>query len=160
MSLPFIIKLLFIPQTHNKKAISNQPYRNEQQDSFEIAFSLIIFPRHAKLFDSGLTFSTLVRILHISFLFCSKKFTISKKSNYLFQYIIFQFPCQGENPISSFCTNKYLFLGFFWIENPIRKRIVPYKISKFVLFLWYCRTFLKNQSKFNFRFWFNIFYSK
>lgn len=134
MSLPFIIKLLFIPQTHNKKAISNQPYRNEQQDSFEIAFSLIIFPRHAKLFDSGLTFSTLVRILHISFLFCSKKFTISKKFNYLFQYIIFQFPCQGENPISSFCTNKYLFLVFFWIENPIRKRSVPYKISKFVLF--------------------------
>ena len=134
MSLLFIIKLLFIPQTHNKKAISNQPYRNEQQDSFEIAFSLIIFPRHAKLFDSGLTFSTLVRILHISFLFCSKKFTISKKFNYLFQYIIFQFPCQGENPISSFCTNKYLFLVFFWIENPIRKRSVPYKISKFVLF--------------------------
>ena len=134
MSLPFIIKLLFIPQTHNKKAISNQPYRNEQQDSFEIAFSLIIFPRHAKLFDSGLTFSTLVRILHISFLFCSKKFTISKKFNHLFQYIIFQFPCQGENPISSFCTNKYLFLVFFWIENPIRKRSVPYKISKFVLF--------------------------
>lgn len=134
MSLPFIIKLLFIPQTHNKKAISNQPYRNEQQDSFEIAFSLIIFPRHAKLFDSSLTFSTLVRILHISFLFCSKKFTISKKFNHLFQYIIFQFPCQGENPISSFCTNKYLFLVFFWIENPIRKRSVPYKISKFVLF--------------------------
>lgn len=134
MSLPFIIKLLFIPQTHNKKAISNQPYRNEQQDSFEIAFSLIIFPRHAKLFDSSLTFSTLVRILHISFLFCSKKFTISKKFNHLFQYIIFQFPCQGENPISSFCTNKYLFLVCFWIENPIRKRIVPYKISKFVLF--------------------------
>lgn len=134
MSLPFII-ILFIPQTHNKKAISNQPYRNEQQDSFEIAFSLIIFPRHAKLFDSGLTFSTLVRILHISFLFCSKKFTISKKFNHLFQYIIFQFPCQGENPISSFCTNKYLFLVCFWIENPIRKRIVPYKISKFVLFL-------------------------
>ena len=134
MSLPFIIKLLFIPQTHNKKAISNQPYRNEQQDSFEIAFSLIIFPRHAKLFDSGLTFSTLVRILHISFLFCSKKFTISKKFNHLFQYIIFQFPCQGENPISSFCTNKYLFMVFFWIENPIRKRSVPYKISKFVLF--------------------------
>lgn len=134
MSLPFIIKLLFIPQTHNKKAISNQPYRNEQQDSFEIAFSLIIFPRHAKLFDSGLTFSTLVRIFHISFLFCSKKFTISKKFNHLFQYIIFQFPCQGENPISSFCTNKYLFLVFFWIENPIRKRSVPYKISKFVLF--------------------------
>lgn len=134
MSLPFIIKLLFIPQTHNKKAISNQPYRNEQQDSFEIAFSLIIFPRHAKLFDSGLTFSTLVRILHISFLFCSKKFTISKKFNHLFQYIIFQFPCQGENPISSFCTNKYLFLVCFWIENPIRKRIVPYKISKFILF--------------------------
>jgi len=73
-----------IPQTHNKKAISNQPYRNEQKDSFEIAFSLIIFPRHAKLFDSGLTFSTLVRILHISFLFCSKKFTISKKFNHLF----------------------------------------------------------------------------
>lgn len=134
MSLPFIIKLLFIPQTHNKKAISNQPYRNEQQDSFEIAFSLIIFPRHAKLFDSSLTFSTLVRILHISFLFCSKKFTISKKFNHLFQYIIFQFPCQGENPISSFCTNKYLFLVCFWIENPIRKRNVPYKISKFVLF--------------------------
>ena len=125
---------LFISQTHNKKAISNQPYRNEQQDSFEIAFSLIIFPRHAKLFDSGLTFSTLVRILHISFLFRSKKFTISKRFNHLFQYIIFQVPCQGWNPFSSFCTNKYLFLVCFWIENPIRKRIVPYKISKFVLF--------------------------
>lgn len=134
MSLPFIIKLLFIPQTHNKKAISNQPYRNEQQDSFEIAFSLIIFPRHAKLFDSGLTFSTLVRILHISFLFCSKKFTISKKFNHLFQYIIFQFPCQGENPISSFCTNKYLFLVFFELKIQSEKEASPTKYRNLFFF--------------------------
>ena len=95
------------------------------------SFFFDYFSKTCKIVRFG---SYLFHILHISFLFCSKKFTISKKFNYLFQYIIFQFPCQGENPISSFCTNKYLFLVFFWIENPIRKRSVPYKISKFVLF--------------------------
>ena len=134
MSLPFIIKLLFIPQTHNKKAISNQPYRNEQQDSFEIAFSLIIFPRHAKLFDSGLTFSTLVRILHISFLFCSKKFTISKSSITFFSISFFSFLVKERIQFHHSAQINTFFWFFFELKIQSEKEASPTKYRNLFFF--------------------------